>query len=270
MDSKIKIVGLGESGARAISKMIAAGLDNSADFIAIGKDENLMLESTAQKNIFLNREPTTIYRNISNTLRGAKIIFIVGGLGGNSAKSAVPIIISCAKNLNAATVAFINPPSVLENPARKKISEYTLANLGGRIDTTFFIPVEKLFLFRINQKEVSLSEVFDVANEIFCMGVKMFLDMLAEENSLCRWGNAAFGYGYGNTALEAIKNAAHFPTFDIKELQAAQGIFIRLTGGSDSRAKNFITDIIRPDAKLFWRVDNSRGEKIFASIIFNL
>ena len=67
MEINIKIVGLGEGGAKAISKMIAAGVgkDKPVEFIAIGNDENIMLNSTARKNIFLNRDLTTIYKSIA-------------------------------------------------------------------------------------------------------------------------------------------------------------------------------------------------------------
>ena len=105
----IKIVGLGDGGARAIGKMIAAGVGKGkgVEFIAIGNDENIMLTSSARKNIFLNRDLTTIYKSVTDALDGTKLIFIVGGLGSNAARSAVPIILSRAKNFGAMTVAFV-------------------------------------------------------------------------------------------------------------------------------------------------------------------
>ena len=266
----IKIVGIGEGGAQAVNKMIAAGVgkNKNVDFISVGKDENIMLVSAAQKNIFLNRDATTIYKNISAALRDAKIIFIVAGIGGSAATQAIPRIVSLAKNLNAVTVAFVDKPFVLESAERKKNAEYCLSSLRD-VDTKFILPAEKFFLFRLNQSQVSLSELFDVADEIFCQGVKIFLDMIAKSDSHYKWGKAAFGYGYGATALEAIENAVKFPLLEKDEIKHAKKIFIRLTGGNDTPAKNFIKKMIQPDAKLFWRVDNSHGEKILASIIFN-
>ena len=66
MNTKIKIVGVGEGGAKTISKLIQSGVgkDKFVEFIAIGNDENIMLTSAARKNIFLNRDLTIIYKSI--------------------------------------------------------------------------------------------------------------------------------------------------------------------------------------------------------------
>ena len=161
----------------------------------------------------------------------------------------------------------MNLPFVLENVERKKNAEYCLNSLR-EVDTAFIIPAEKFFLFRLYKKEISLVELFEVANEIFCQGVKIFLEMSSENDSLLKLGKAKFGYGFGATALEAIKNIVNFPMFEPDEIRHAKRIFIRQTGGADTPAKNFIKEMILPDAKLFWRVDNSYEEKMFASIIF--
>lgn len=265
--TKIKIVGIGEGGARAVGRMIAAGVGKNpnVDFVCVGKDENILLTSAAPVNIFLNRDAPTIYKNISAALRDAKLVIIVAGLGGAAAVGSLPRIISFAKNNNAATVAFVNKPFVLENAERKKNAAYCL-NCLSEVDTSFILPAEKFFLFRLYKKEISIGELFEVANEIFCAGVKIILDMNDTEIKL---GAASFAYGYGANVFEAIKSAVKFPALEPNEIQRAKKIFVKHTGGDDKQSKNFIRGIIRPDAKLFWQVDNSRGEKIFASIVFS-
>ncbi|MBQ6296967.1 MAG: hypothetical protein IJK81_04655 [Selenomonadaceae bacterium] len=277
MEINIKIVGLGEGGAKAISKMIAAGVgkNKSVEFIAIGNDENIMLTSTARKNIFLNRDLTTVYKSIADALQDAKIIFIVAGLASNAARAAVPIITSCAKNSKAVTVAFVCKPSILENSSRKMNAEHTLNNLRGKVDTLFVMPAEKFFIFCINRPQISLTELFDVADDIFCQGVKIFLDMLDTSHELFKWGNAAFGYGEATTAIDAIKIAANFPTLEEDELKNAQGIFVHLTSGtplslnSIDAVNKFIKTQLQPDAEFFLqeKIIPSFMEKIFASIV---
>lgn len=266
----IKVVGLGESGARAIGKMLKAsvGMGKNVDFVAVGNDENLLLASAAKTNIFLNRDATLIYKRITAALRGANVIIIVAGAGSSAAAKAIPQILSCAKNINATTVAFVNRPFVLENVTRKEHADFCLNALHRDADTIFDVPTEKFFVFRLHQSQVSLDEVFDVANDIFAQGVNVFLDMISKGDSLDKWGNAAFGCGLGTTALDAIKAAVKFPLLDPEELKRTSKIFVRLTGGNDTAAKNFIRGMIKSDAKLFWRVDSLAGNKIFASIIF--
>ncbi|MBQ4494443.1 MAG: hypothetical protein II968_01615, partial [Selenomonadaceae bacterium] len=202
MNTKIKIVGVGEGGAKTISKLIQAGVGKGklVEFIAIGNDENIMLTSAARKNVFLNRDLTIIYKSIFDALDGAKVIIIVAGLAGNAARSAIPIIMSYAKTYDAATVAFVCKPSILENFSRKSNAAYTINNLLGKVDTLFAVPAEKFFVFRINQPQIALHELFDVADDVFCQGVKILLELKD-----LKFGNAAFGYGEANTALDAVK-----------------------------------------------------------------
>lgn len=275
----IKVLGLGEGGALAVNKMLAAniGAGKNVEFICVGTDENIMLTSATRRNLFLNRDSATLYQNFSEALSGAHIVFIVGGLGSTAARSAVPIITACAKTLGAATVAFVCRPSVLENLLRKMNADFTLKNLRGKVDTLFELPAEKFFLFRMNQPQVSLAELFDVADEVFFHGVKIFLDMLTDDADLmlCRWGNAAFGYGEGKTAPEAIKSAAKFPMLDGADITAADGIFVSLSSAktlplhSVESANNFIRRQMKPDAEFFSResIDAAKVDKIFAAII---
>lgn len=279
MDMNIKIVGLGEGGARALGKMLENGVGaGQAEFVAIGNDENIMLAAPVRKNIFLNRDPTTIYKNISEALRGANLVIMVGGLGSNAARIAIPTIISCAKNIGAVTIAFMCKPSVLEKLPRKINAEYTLDNLRGKVDTLIAVPAEKFFVFRINQPQISLRETFEVANEIFCRGVEIFLEMAATSDlnlALFKWGNATFGYGKGDSAEKAIKSAAKFPLLDENDLKNAEAVFVRLVSGnplpqnSIDAANKFITDQMKSDAEFFSREELilSLGEKIFASVI---
>ena len=278
-DLNIKIVGLGDGGARAISKMIATGIgkNKSVEFLAVGKDENILLTSEAQKNIFLNRDLTTVYKNLADGLDGANVIFIVAGLAGNAARAAVPLITTCAKNLNAVTVAFVCRPAIIENIPRKMNATHTLEKLRN-VDTLFVVPAEKFLVFRLNQPQISLDELFEVADDVFCQGVKIFLDMLLDGDTnlaLFKWGNAAFGYGEGSTALDAVKNAVNFPTLEADDLSGATGIFLRLASGktlplkSIDAANNFIQKQIPPDAGFFSQEEKvpALGEKVFASII---
>lgn len=270
MSINIKVVGLGEGGARVISKMIEAGVgkDKAVSFAAVGNDENILLSSMSRENIFLNRDSTTIYKRISSALRGAKVILLVAGAGSSAARQAVPLILSCAKNINAATVAFVNRPSVFENAERKRNAEFCLSLLHRDAETVFDFPAEKFFIFRLHQAQVSIGELFEVINDIFCRGADIFMDMIADGKLSAQWGNAFFGYGYGTTALEAIKAAVKFPLIESDELKRAQKIFVRLTSRKDTSAKNFIKKMIRPDAEIIWRSDSAAGDKIFASLVF--
>ena len=280
----VKIVGLGESGARAVSRMINAhvGQKISASFVAVGNDENLLLTTVTRTNIFLNRDAMTIQRNLSEALDGANFIVLVAGLGSTAASRAIPPILSYAQSHKATTIAFANLPSKLENNSRHENAAHCLSDLV-KADTVFSLPAEKFFLFRLNRKEIQLNDLFTVADEIFCNGVKNFLDVLTAEKKLSardlKFGEAAFGYGTaeGNeSALAAVQNAVNFKTIDPDELKRTPKILVHVTGGdlffksSADEAKKFLRTQIPDNAKLFWLVDRDStvGDKVHASIMF--
>ena len=280
----VKIVGLGESGARAVSLMMNShvGQKISAGFVAVGNDENILLTTSTRINIFLNRDAVTIQKNLSEALDGANFIVIVAGLGSTAASKMIPMIISHAKQSKAAVISFANLPSTLEKQIRHENAAQCLNELT-KADTTFTLPAEKLFLFRLNRKEVSLNDLFAVADEIFCNGVKNFLDALISEKKLSasdvRFGNAAFAYGEaeGNeNSLAAMKNAVNFKTIDPEELKITPKIIAHVTGGdlffksSADEAKKFLKEQISSGTKLFWLVDKNSavGNKVCVSIMF--
>ena len=277
---KIKIIGIGDGGARAISKMIAAGVGAGkfVEYLAIGNDENILLNSDAPKNIFLNRDMTTIYSELNDALDGAKLIFIVAGLASNAARVSVPLITTCARNLDAVTVAFVCRPSILENFPRKVNAEHTLNNLRANVNTIFAVSPEKFLVFRVNQPQISLEELFDVGDDIFCQGVQIFLDMLIDGDknlALFKWGEAKFAYGEGKSAQKATQSAANFPTLDDDDLNHAAAVFLRLASGTPlplkaiDAANSFIRKQLPPNAELFTQEDVvlSLEERVFAAIV---
>ncbi|MBQ3451747.1 MAG: hypothetical protein IJG32_05750, partial [Selenomonadaceae bacterium] len=165
-------------------------------------------------------------------------------------------------------------PSVLENVTRKINADYTLNNLR-EVDTLFAVPAEKFFMFCINRPQISLAELFDVADDIFCRGVKIFLEIISRDVSLSKRGNAAFGYGDGATALDAVKLAAKFPTLEDDELKTAQKVFVHLASGTPlplsslDAAQKFIKNQLQPEAEFLSReeINPLFGEKVFATII---
>ena len=277
----VKIVGLGEGGARAVSRMMTAhvGQKLSADFVAVGNDENLLLTTATHTNIFLNRDRATVQKNIFDALDGANFVVLVAGLGSTAAARSIPLILSQTHKSKARTVVFANLPSKLENQSRHENAAHCLSDLV-KTDTVFAVPAEKFFLFRLNRKEISLKDLFTVADEIFCNGVKNYLDALTGEKNLdaLKLGDAAFCYGEAegiDSTVDALKAALKFPALDVDELKRATKIFIRVTGGelffktTADNAKKFFRDEVT-DAKVIWRVDKDSDivNKVRATIMF--
>ena len=88
-------------------------------------------------------------------------------------------------------------------------------------------------------------------------------------------GNAAFGYGGGATALDAVKLAAKFPTLEEDEIKTAQKVLLHLASGTPlplsslTAAQKFIQNLLQPETEFLSREEISPlfGEKIFATII---
>jgi cell division protein FtsZ len=120
--ASIKVIGCGRAGSNAVDAMIKAGLPG-LDFWAFDTDgEGLQqalavnrlqmganLRGGANGDSGIGRQAAESSRNeISESLAGADIIFVISGLGGGTGTGAAPIVAQEAKRLGALTIGLVS------------------------------------------------------------------------------------------------------------------------------------------------------------------
>ena len=254
---KIKIVGVGGSGGNAVLRMRKSGIQG-IELIAINTDYNDLKKSKADVQIRIGdgisqgmgtgmrpkiaREATEKSREkIKESLKGADLIFITGGLGGGTGSGASPIIANISKSLGALTIAIVTLPFSFEGRRRMKIARNSEKMLKKEVDALITIKNDKLM--KILDPKTSVRDAFWACDNILREAVNSISSLIlssgvvnidfADVKSILKdSGTALFGIGEAQgkeRAKRAIETAINSPFMDY-EVQGAKGILFNVSG----------------------------------------
>lgn len=283
--ARIKVVGVGGSGGKAISRMIETKL-RGVEFVAINTDSQDLHHNKASEKVHIGKNLTKglgagmnpdIGRQaaeenrdeIQEVLKGADMVFVTCGLGGGTGSGAAPIVAETAKELGALTVAVVTKPFTFEGAQRRAIAEEALENLRERVDALITIPNDKLL--QIIDKKTTLINSFKIVDDVLRQGVQGISDLITKPGIvnvdfadvkaiMSDSGSALMGIGVGtgeNRAAEAAKAAINSPLLELS-IDGAKGVLFNVSGSSDltmleiNEAANIITESIDPNAKVIF------------------
>ena len=281
---KIKIVGVGGSGGNAVLRMRKSGIQG-IELIAINTDYNDLKKSKADVQIRIGdgisqgmgtgmrpkiaREATEKSREkIKESLKGADLIFITGGLGGGTGSGASPIIANISKSLGALTIAIVTLPFSFEGRRRMKIARNSEKMLKKEVDALITIKNDKLM--KILDPKTSVRDAFWACDNILREAVNSISSLIlssgvvnidfADVKSILKdSGTALFGIGEAQgkeRAKRAIEAAINSPFIDY-EVNGAKGILFNISGEDVT-----LTEVEKIGKMISKRVD-SRAKIIF-------
>lgn len=182
----IKIVGVGGAGLAALARIHASGLkdaqlcalDTDAGALALSPvAEKLMVGQSVTRGLSAGGEVDVGRRaaeadreRIAASLEGAKLVFILAGLGGGTGSGAAPVIAQVASQSGALVVVFATMPFIVEGARRHRQAEDALKYLrmcGG--DSIFTLPND--LLMQSIGADATAPEVFQLAGQWICRGV---------------------------------------------------------------------------------------------------
>lgn len=293
--ARIKVLGVGGSGNNAVNHMITCKV-KGVDFIAINTDSQDLHRSLAKKKIHVGKNITRglgtgmnpdlgrraveeTKEEIQDTVKGADMVFVAGGLGGGTCSGAAPMVARIAKELGCLTVAVVTKPFFFEGRQRARIAETALEELRKEVDAIIVVPNDKL-LSAID-KATTVKNAFAMCDEILRQAVEGISDLITTpglinidfadirtvmENA----GSALMGIGSAsgeNRAVEAAKAAINSPLLDVS-IAGSKGVLFSIAGGEDltmfeiQDAAKVITESIDPEAKIiFGTVRNDKLKK---------
>ncbi len=292
--ARIKVVGPGGSGCKAISRMMDCKI-KGVDFIAVNTDAQDLHHSNASQKIHVGKNLTKglgtgmnpeIGRQaaeenrdeIHEALKGADMVFVTCGFGGGTASGTAPIIAETAKDMGALTVAIITKPFSFEGIQRTRIAEEALAAMKDRVDTLITIPNDKLL--QIIDRKTSLLNAFYVCDEVLRQGVQgvsglittpglVNVDFNDVKTIMQDAGSALLGVGKAtgeDRAVEAAKQAINSPLLEIA-IDGAKRVLFNVSGGEDlslmeiNEAASVITESVDPNAKIIFGASQDEETK---------
>ena len=257
----IKVVGCGGGGSNAVNRMIFRELSN-VDFIVLNTDKQALNRSRAKTKLAIGQKVTKGLgaggkpeigeqaaeedkELITNELRGADMVFITAGMGGGTGTGSAPVVARIAKELGCLTVAVVTTPFEFEGNVRMRQAKEGLVKLREHVDSLIVIPNEQLF--KNIDKNLTVKESFQKADEVLCQGVEGISNIITNpgdvntdfadvRNAMAGQGNAIFGIGVGegeNRATDAAWNAIHNPMLEDSEIDGAKNLLVNICASED-------------------------------------
>ena len=300
--AQIKVIGCGGGGNNAVNRMIIDGLKN-VEFIAINTDKQALMLSQASQKIQIGDKLTKglgaganpeigkkaaeeSKEEISQSIKGADMVFITAGMGGGTGTGAAPVIAEIAKSMGILTVGVVTKPFPFEGRKRLLHAEMGINTLKERVDTLVTIPNERLL--SIVDKKTSLMDSFKLADDVLRQGVQGISDLITipglvnldfadVRTIMVDKGLAHMGVGKGtgdNRSQEAAKQAISSPLLETS-IVGATGVLLNITGGNDlglleiNEAAEIVQEAADPDANIIFGagIDDSLGDDIKITVI---
>ncbi len=283
--ARIKVIGVGGSGANAINHMIDSKI-KGVEFIAINTDTQDLHHSKASKKIHIGKNLTKglgsgmnpeigrasaeeTKAQIQEAIKGADMVFIAAGMGGGTGTGASPVIARIAKEEGILTIGVVTKPFSFEGAQRGKIADQGLEELEKEVDSLITIPNDRLIV--VAGKEMSFKDAFANSDDILKQAVEGISELITTpgvinidfadiETTLKDAGAAFMGIGIKSgkdRAKEAALQAINSPLLDI-EVDGAKGVLFAISAGDDLKMSEVneiahtITESIDENAKVIF------------------
>ena len=220
--NRIIVVGFGGSGSNIIDNMMKT-ISTNIEFIAIDAKSD--------------------YESIKSVLEGADIVFITGGLGGQTGHTVAPIIARLAKHVGALTILIITKPFCFEAKKRLKLAQESLSRLKKVSDCVVIVPNDKIL--SIIDRKLGISDAFKIVDSVLTRIIKGIISTLPSNNEndiniditdlqliMSNRGSAFAGIGESQgeeAACEAITSAIEFTKNDNMPIEVASGVLVHFT-----------------------------------------
>ncbi|MGI6200429.1 MAG: cell division protein FtsZ [Christensenellales bacterium] len=300
--AQIKVIGVGGGGNNAVNRMIDSGL-RSVEFISVNTDKQALYLSQANQKIQIGDKLTKglgaganpeigqkaaeeSREEITQTLKGADLVFVTAGMGGGTGTGAAPVIADIAKQMGILTIGVVTKPFSFEGRNRMLNAEKGIAQLKEHVDTLVCIPNDRLL--SVVGKNTPLVEAFRMADDVLRQGIQGISDLIAVPNLINldfndvktimeEKGMAHMGIGSGsgeNRTMDAVKQAVQSPLLETA-IDGARGVLINISGGADlgllevNEAAELVREIADPEAVIIFGagIDESLGDEVRITII---
>lgn len=256
--AQIKVIGVGGGGSNAVNRMIDNGVQG-VEFITVNTDaqalhyaksehklqigDKLTRGLGAGANPEVGKKAAEESRDlISNTLKGADMVFVTAGMGGGTGTGAAPVIAEIARECGALTVGVVTRPFTFEGRKRSNQAEMGIEALKEKVDTLIVIPNDRLL--EIVDKKTPMLEAFREADNVLRQAVQGISDLIAVpglinldfadvKTIMTERGSALMGIGVANgenRAAEAARKAIMSPLLETS-IDGARGVIMNITGG---------------------------------------
>ena len=300
----VKVIGVGGGGGNAINTMVENRLQG-VEFITANTDKQALNQSRADiclqvgpgitKGLGAGADPEIGEQaalesidEITDSLKGADMVFVAAGLGGGTGTGAAPVVAKIAREMGALTVAVVTKPFHFEGKFRMRNAERGWDELRKYADTIITVPNDRLL--SLMQKNSKLSDMLSMADMVLLQAVKGITDLInvaglmnadfADLRTVMREvGPAIMGTGKAvgeNRATEAANRAIDNQLLEEVGIEGARGLLINISASEDSftmaefmEASALIQEKVDDEAKVVIGAlyDDAMGDELHVTVI---
>ena len=258
--AKLMVIGIGGGGCNAVNRMIETGI-RGVQLVAVNTDRQALNCSNAEIKMQIGEKLTRglgaganpevgqkaaeeSIEDIKKIMENSDMVFITAGMGGGTGTGAAPIIAKAAKEMGILTVGVVTKPFTFEGKKRMDHAELGIKFLKKYVDSLVIVPNDKLI--QIAEKNTTMLEAFNMADDVLKQGVRGISDIIAEAGIINQdfadvdtimrdRGVAHMGVGHGRgegRVSQAVKEAIESPMLETS-ITGAKAILLNVLGGYD-------------------------------------
>jgi cell division protein FtsZ len=259
----VKVIGVGNAGA-AFLAALATPEFSAAQCVAVNTDAAALDASPATVKINLENKllrglgsggdpdrgralAEEQFSTLKSACEGAKVVFILAGLGGGAGSGISPVLAKAAREAGALVLAFVTLPFDCEGNRRETQALQALEQLKSAADGVICLPSQNIF--KLIDENTSLVETFKFSGGFLIEGVRGVWSLLTRPGliqvhfgDLCalirdRHAENAFAFveasGPGRSR-EAVEKILSHPLLDEgRVLAESDAVLVSLTAGRD-------------------------------------
>lgn len=302
---KIKVIGVGGAGGKAVEHLYETGIQNVNLIIAntdIQDLENnpvptkIQLGAKLTGGLGAGSDPETGRKSavesedeIKKHLEGAKLLFITAGMGGGTGSGAAPVIAQAAKEMDILTIGIVSIP--YENEGAKRINDAinSIEELKKNTDAIIIINSDRLIEL---YQDLSVKEAHKRADEYLANATKGLAEIISVHSDVVNIdyadarkaikdsGVAIIGMaeiGGEDRWQHAIEKCLNSPLHNNNDIRGAKFILINVFTSDDNSLTMKEKGCILSQLRLLTEneetiimgegTDNSLGDKIRMTIV---
>jgi len=294
LSANVKVIGIGGGGGNAVARM-AKDFHRGVDFVAINTDHQDLDHCEVRHKLYigkgltkglgtgmnpdLGRQAAEENRSeISETVKGADLVFLAAGLGGGTGTGATPVVAEAAKQAGALTIAVVTKPFSFEGSQRERVAAEGLVKLKDKVDALIVVPNDRIFT--IISKDTPIVKAFESIDDILRNALKGLVEIIATpgiinvdfadvKNIMQDAGIAIVGVGLAtgaDRAVKAVQSALHSPLLETSP-EGAKAVLLGITGGRDLKmnevndAAKIVAQTADPSARIIFGAYYDRNLK---------
>lgn len=300
---QVKVIGIGGAGCNIVKKMLEARI-NYAEYYVVNTDKQLLAMSPCENKIQLGHSITkgngtadyetgkacaeTDIELLKKAIVGAKLLFIIAGMGGGNGSGVAPLIAKIAKELGIVTLAVVTTPFGFEGKNRIENTTKGLKALKEYVDSIVIlsndkvktvVPPHTLMRDALRIADDTLIQVLKSILGIIYWPALINIDLGCVQDILKKGGETHIGtsIAFGeNRVIEAVRLAVNNPLSETT-IEGARSIILNIVVGDDlafyevEDAAEIVSSVVSnaADIRLSLRIDPEIKDGIEITVIAN-